>query len=66
MDCILVGPGRAGLALSLRLRDAGHRIVGVLARDAAAAASAADRLDAEALVWDAALPPADLRLSRKG
>lgn len=60
MDVILAGPGRAGLALSLRLAETGHRIVGVLARDEEDAVAAADRLGAEPLPWDAPLPSADL------
>jgi len=60
MDCILVGPGRAGLALSLRLIESGHTIRGVLARDEDAGRSAALRLDSECLAWDQPLPAADL------
>ena len=60
MDLILVGPGRAGLALSLRLVDSGHSIVGVLARDPGDAASAAERLDSVSLDWEMPLPAADL------
>ena len=60
MDLTLVGPGRAGLALCLASREAGHRVVGVLARDPSAAAAAADQLDAAVLDWDDALPPCDL------
>jgi len=60
MDVILVGPGRAGLALSLSLVDAGHHFVGVLARDPDAAAAAADRLRSVPVEWGTPLPPADL------
>ena len=60
MDLILVGPGRAGLALSIRLADAGHSIVGVVARDSGAADIAATRLESVALGWDEELPSADL------
>lgn len=60
MDLILVGPGRAGLALSLASLEAGHAVVGVLARDPAAARAAADRLGGSALSWEGALPRADL------
>jgi len=60
MDLILVGPGRAGLSLSLAAIDAGHAVIGVLARDPADAALAGDRLDADALAWDDELPKADL------
>lgn len=62
MDCILVGPGRAGLAISLRLQSAGHRIVGVLARDDGARDAAAARLGAAPLSWTDPLPAADLML----
>ena len=63
MDVILVGPGRAGLAVCLALVDAGHRVVGVLARDfegleAASAALPGGRW----LDWHEALPAADLLL----
>jgi predicted short-subunit dehydrogenase-like oxidoreductase (DUF2520 family) len=60
MDFILVGPGRAGLALSIRLNESGHRPVGVLARDPAAARQAAHRFEVEVLGWGKELPPADL------
>ncbi|HSM01569.1 MAG TPA: DUF2520 domain-containing protein [Acidimicrobiia bacterium] len=60
MDLILVGPGRAGLALSLASVGAGHRVVGVLARDPEDAVAAAERIDASPLSWDRGLPRADL------
>jgi predicted short-subunit dehydrogenase-like oxidoreductase (DUF2520 family) len=60
MDLILVGPGRAGLSLSLASLEAGHRVVGVLAREPAEARAAAGRLGAEPLSWDANLVRADL------
>lgn len=60
MDCILVGPGRAGLALALHLVESGHRVVGVLARRESDALAAADRLGSIALAWDEPLPAADL------
>lgn len=60
MDLTLVGPGRAGLALGLAARNAGHHIVGVLARDPDAARSAAARLDSMALDWSEPLPACDL------
>jgi hypothetical protein len=62
MDLSLVGPGRAGLALTLAARAAGHRIVAVLARDPEAAVAAAARLEAPVMAWDAALPKCDLLL----
>ena len=60
MDLILVGPGRAGLSHSLAAVDAGHRVLGVVARDPADAARAAGRLAAEPLSWGDDLPRADL------
>lgn len=60
MDVILVGPGRAGLALSIRFVDSNHSIVGVLARDPADAADAVSRVGGRALGWDEPLPAADL------
>ena len=62
MDLSLVGPGRAGLALSLAAHRAGHRIVGVLGRDAAKTHDAAARLETGALSWEEPLPKADLLL----
>lgn len=60
MDVILAGPGRAGLSLGAACVDAGHPVIGVLARDPEKAAAAAERLDARALAWDDPLPAADL------
>lgn len=60
MDLILLGPGRAGTALSLAAVAAGHRIVAVSGRDASAAAAAAERLGGEALPWASDLPAADI------
>ena len=62
MDLILVGPGRAGLALSLRLVDAGHSFVGVLGRDAHVTDVAATRVESTRLDWTSDLPKADLLL----
>lgn len=60
MDLIVLGPGRAGTAIGLVAVASGHRVVGVVARDAEAAASAADRLESRPLVWGDRLPTADL------
>ena len=60
MDVILAGPGRAGLSLGAACVDAGHPVIGVLARDPEKAAADAARLDARALAWDDPLPAADL------
>jgi predicted short-subunit dehydrogenase-like oxidoreductase (DUF2520 family) len=62
MDLIVLGPGRAGTAIGLVAVSSGHRIVGVAARNAGAAASAADRLDSRPLGWGDQLPTADLVL----
>ena len=60
MNIVLVGPGRAGMSLSLALTDAAHRFVGVLGRSRVDAA--ADQLGTVALSWDELLPSADLLL----
>ena len=60
MDIVLVGPGRAGLGLALRLLECGHAITGVLARDHEAGSEAAVRVRSAALEWGADLPSADL------
>ncbi len=60
MDLILAGPGRAGLSLATAMVGAGHRVVGVMARDAQAAAVAADSVGTVALTWDKPLPAVDL------
>lgn len=60
MDLILVGPGRAGRAVSLRLAAAGHRFVAVTARRPEAAQTAAEVLGAAPVDWNAELPRADL------
>jgi len=57
---ILVGPGRAGLALGVALQRAGHRAAGVLARRREAASTAARQLETQILDWDEDLPSADL------
>jgi predicted short-subunit dehydrogenase-like oxidoreductase (DUF2520 family) len=62
MDLILLGPGRAGMAVSLAAVAAGHRVVGVGARDAAAADEAAVRLDSSPIPWGAGLPAAEILL----
>lgn len=60
MDLIVLGPGRAGTAVGLVAVASGHRIVGVAARDAAAARVASDRLDSRPLAWGDPLPTAEL------
>lgn len=63
MRITLIGPGRAGTALSLAARTAGHDIVAVMARRWESARDAAARLgDPEALPLDAQLPPCDLAI----
>lgn len=58
MRIVLAGPGRAGLAVALAARDAGHDIVGVLGR--AGAPAAAEDLDSRVIDWEDLLPAADL------
>lgn len=60
MDLIVAGPGRAGGSLARRLVAAGHRLVGVLARDVESAAPRAAELGATLLEWERELPPADV------
>lgn len=60
MEIVLVGPGRAGMAVGLAAVDAGHEIVGVLGRGKAL--EAARRLGSAVVDWDELLPPADLLL----
>lgn len=62
MDLSLVGPGRAGLAVTIAAQRAGHRIVGVLGRDPEAASAAASDLGTRTLSWDEPLPACDLAL----
>lgn len=59
-SAILVGPGRAGLSVTLAMQRAGHDIVGVVARDAVAAEAGAAMLGTSAVDWGNQLPPADL------
>ncbi|HEU4749428.1 MAG TPA: DUF2520 domain-containing protein [Acidimicrobiia bacterium] len=54
MDIIVASPGRAGGALALAARDAGHEIVGVVSRSQALA----DRFSQ--IAFDTPLPDADL------
>ena len=62
MDLSLVGPGRAGLAVGLAARAAGHRIVGVLGRDPESSSVAAARLGAKPSSWEQPMPASDLLL----
>lgn len=62
MDLSLVGPGRAGLAVTLAAKRAGHRITGVLGRDASTSAEAARQLEAPVVSWGEPLPACDLVL----
>ena len=56
---LLVGPGRAGMSVALAAREAGHSVVGVLARSGAS--DAAQRLDAISLDWESdSLPSVDM------
>ena len=60
MRITLVGPGRAGTALALAARAAGHEIAGVAARRRGAAADAAALLGSNALLIGEDLPSSDL------
>lgn len=57
----LVGGGRAGTAVALALKGAGHAVAGVASRSKSSAAAAAARLDAP-VVAPNALPPCDVVL----
>ncbi len=60
MRIIVVGPGRAGLAIAVAVDAAGHRVVAVVGRDRRQAEQPARGLGAAALGPDEDLPPADL------
>lgn len=58
LEIVLIGPGRAGMALGLACKNAGHAIVGVLGRRQSLAKAA--RLQALDVRWGDPLPHADL------
>lgn len=60
MRIALVGPGRAGTAIALAARRAGHRLVAVAARSAGAAFPPAERLGGDAIAIGDSLPACDL------
>lgn len=60
MKLLLVGPGRAGVALCLRAIEAGHDVIGVLGRSVDDGQEAALRLGSHPLGWDGPLPDVDL------
>ncbi len=60
MDIILAGPGRAGSAVCIAAKRAGHRIVAVAGRTPETVQRAAQLLDAIPLRLSDELPPADL------
>lgn len=60
MRLIVVGPGRAGLALAIASTRAKHDVVAVVGRTVDHAWPAASALSAEALAISDSLPPADL------
>lgn len=62
MRLALVGPGRAGTAVALAARGAGHEIVSVSARDPASAGAAAHRLGGRALAITDRIEGADVVL----
>jgi len=60
MRIVVVGPGRAGTAVGLAARRAGHEIVAVVGRDPHATETAASAMAAAALPFDTPLPDAEL------
>ena len=62
MRISIVGPGRAGMAVAIAARNAGHEIAAVIARNAAAGTKAAARLGARALSPGESVPESDLLL----
>lgn len=62
MRIVLVGPGRAGMALALAITRAGHEIVAVVGRTAESAARGAALVDARPLTPVEVLPESDLAL----
>ncbi len=60
MRLIVVGPGRAGMALATAAAHAGHVVVSIVGRDVDHAAAAARSVDATALGVRDPLPAADL------
>jgi len=60
MTIVLIGPGRAGMALSLASTEAGHQVVAVMARALDVAAIAASKIGAEAVTWGSDVPLADV------
>jgi predicted short-subunit dehydrogenase-like oxidoreductase (DUF2520 family) len=60
MRIALVGPGRAGTAIALAARRAGHRVVAVAARSAVAAVRSAEMVGGDAVAIGDPLPASDL------
>ncbi len=60
LQITIVGPGRAGMALALACRGAGHRVAAVVGRDRGRTAAAAASVDAVALALHEPLPGGDL------
>lgn len=60
MRIALVGPGRAGTAIALAARRAGHQVVAVAARRPAAGDSATERVGGDAVAIGDPLPACDL------
>lgn len=60
MRIVIVGPGRAGLALAIAARGAGHQVVAVLGRDGEHAAPGAASVVSTPLAVGDALPDSDL------
>lgn len=62
LHLLIIGPGRAGMALALAARRAGHVIDGVVGRTSDHAATAAADLDVPPLGIEESLPPSDLAI----
>ncbi|MEN8234736.1 MAG: DUF2520 domain-containing protein [Actinomycetota bacterium] len=60
MRIALVGPGRAGQAVAIAARGAGHELIAVAGRDSEQASHAARRFDAVSLAIGEPIPPVDL------
>ena len=59
---ILIGPGRAGLALAIAAQQAGHAVAAVAGRSETGLAAARDLTSAPTYAVDAELPGADLAI----
>lgn len=62
LHLLIIGPGRAGMALALAARSSGHHIDGVVGRTRDHAGAAARDLEAPAFAVDETLPGSDLAI----